>query len=130
MPQTPRLYVFSFSHFSEKARWACDRKRLGYQLVPLLPGLHILTTRRLAPGTSVPVLVHGPHVIQNSSEIIDYLALLSPPGHPAQHGQSRSAPPGWVELTQRLRETRTGERVRELYNTERFAPSRSSEPTS
>jgi len=250
MPQIARLYVFTFSHFSEKARWACDRKRLGYRLVPLMPGLHVLTTRRLAPRSCVPVLVHDQHVIQNSSEIIDYLdaaypedpltprdpqalaearhweplldrelgetvirvfyhhalqsprflrgeynrggpfwspwfyalalpliqravrkkydvtdanaaqalarlralfqrlddhfasrrylagdtfsradltlgalaaALISPPGHPAQHGGSRTAPAGWVELTQRFRDSLTAERVRELYRSERFA---------
>ena len=39
MSDLPRLYVFNLSHFSEKARWACERKGLRFQLVPLLPGL-------------------------------------------------------------------------------------------
>lgn len=70
MPQIPCLYVFTCSRFSEKARWACDRKRLGYQLVPLLPGLHVsradLTLAALAA------------------------ALIRPPGHPAQRGRGRA----------------------------------------
>jgi glutathione S-transferase len=71
--EIPKLYVFALSHFSEKARWACERKRVPFQLVPLLPGLHVLTMRRLSSATHVPLLQHGNDVVQDSSGIISYI---------------------------------------------------------
>lgn len=73
MSDLPRLYVFTLSHFSEKARWACEHKGLPYRLVTLLPGLHILHMRRLSRASHVPLLLHGSDVVQDSSGIIDYL---------------------------------------------------------
>jgi glutathione S-transferase len=67
-----RLYTFVISHFSEKARWALDLAGIEYEEKYLLPGLHVLTTRRLAPKSSVPVLVDGERVVQGSSRIIDH----------------------------------------------------------
>ena len=68
-----RLYVFSVSHYAEKARWALDFKGLPYELKVLLPGPHQLTTRRLAPKSEVPVFVDDDGtVVQGSSQIIDY----------------------------------------------------------
>ncbi|HEU5060532.1 MAG TPA: glutathione S-transferase N-terminal domain-containing protein, partial [Kofleriaceae bacterium] len=69
---TAILYVFTISHFAEKARWALDHKRVPYRPVVLLPGPHGLTTRRLAPGTEVPLLVHEGRAVQGSSAIIDH----------------------------------------------------------
>jgi glutathione S-transferase len=65
-----RLYTFAASHFSEKARWALDHAGVTYQEHRLLPGLHVLAVRRLAPRTSVPVLVNGAEVVQGSSAIV------------------------------------------------------------
>lgn len=69
-----RLYTFHVSHFSEKARFALDLSGLSYEEKRLLPGLHVLTTRRLAKRSSVPILVDGRDVVQGSSAILDRLA--------------------------------------------------------
>lgn len=68
-----RLYTFTISHFSEKARWALDVNGLEYTEKPLLPGPHLLTTRLRAKGSSVPLLEHDGGVVQGSSDILDYL---------------------------------------------------------
>lgn len=68
-----KLYQFPISHYCEKIRWALDYKGLDYEIVNLLPGLHIKTTKKLAKYSSVPVLTDGDVVLQNSNEIITYL---------------------------------------------------------
>ena len=67
-----RLTTFVISHFSEKARWALDFEGISYAERPLLPGPHLLVTRRLAKESSVPILEHDRRVIQGSGAIIDY----------------------------------------------------------
>jgi glutathione S-transferase len=74
----PRLYVFTLSHFCEKALWACERKGVELQLVRVLPGLHLWSLRKLSRSSYVPLLVRGNDVIQDSSAIIDYLDLHYP----------------------------------------------------
>lgn len=69
-----RLYTFNISHFSEKARWALDYEGIAYEEKVLVPGPHQFVTRRLAPKTHVPILVHEGQVVQESSAILDYLA--------------------------------------------------------
>ena len=98
----PRLYVFTLSHYCEKARWACDRKGMPYRLITLLPGAHMRKMRRLGSDTHVPLLVHGRRVIQDSSGIIDYLDEAYPdrpltPGDPALAAQARE----WEALLDR-----------------------------
>lgn len=73
-----RLYIFTLSHYCEKALWALDHKRVVYRKVTLLPGLHMLATRRIAPHTRVPILVDGERVVQDSGPIIDYLDDVHP----------------------------------------------------
>jgi glutathione S-transferase len=80
-----RLYTFTISHFSEKARWALDLNGISYDEERLLPGPHQSTIRRLAPGSSVPVLRHDGVVIQGSSAIVDYAER--------QLGATKLAPP-------------------------------------
>ena len=67
------LYDFTFSHYSEKARWALDFKGVPYTPRHLLPGFHLRTTRKLAPRSSVPILKTDQAVIQGSTQIIDFL---------------------------------------------------------
>ncbi len=38
------------------------------------PGPHVLTVRRIAPRSTVPVLISGKQVLHGSSEILDYAA--------------------------------------------------------
>ena len=68
-----KLFVFPHSHYCEKARWALDYKGIPFEPVALIPGFHIMTVRKYAPQTSVPVLLTDTETIQGSSEIIDYL---------------------------------------------------------
>ena len=67
------LYQFPISHYCEKIRWALDYKNISYQIKNLLPGLYISKTRKIAPDTCVPILVHDDRVIQGSDSIITYL---------------------------------------------------------
>lgn len=67
------LYLFSLSHYCEKAVWALDYKAIPYRTIHLIPGPHVFVIRRIAPATSVPVIRDGERVIQDSTKIIDYL---------------------------------------------------------
>ncbi len=82
-----RLYTFTISHFSEKARWAFDWNGVAYDERRLLPGPHMPFVRRRAPRTSVPVIDHDGTIVQGSRAILDYLEstlgkmkLAPPPG--------------------------------------------------
>ncbi len=68
-----KLLEFPHSHYCEKARWALDYKNVKFQARPILPGFHFITVGRIAPNTSVPVLLDEDMVIQGSSEIITFL---------------------------------------------------------
>jgi glutathione S-transferase len=72
------LYDFRFSHYSEKARWALDYKHITYTARHLLPGFHLWTTRKLAPLTCVPILKADDVIVQDSTEIINFLDKLFP----------------------------------------------------
>jgi len=73
-----KLLEFPHSHYCEKARWALDYKGIPFQAVAIMPGFHMLTVRRYAPDTSVPVLLRDNEVVQGSSEIINYLEQQYP----------------------------------------------------
>jgi glutathione S-transferase len=68
-----RLLEFPHSHYCEKARWALDYKGVPFRAVAVMPGFHVVTVRRYAPDTAVPVLLDGRQVVQGSGAIIDYL---------------------------------------------------------
>lgn len=68
-----RLSTFTISHFSEKARWALELNGLAFTDRRLLPGPHVLTIKRRAEKTTVPVLEHDDVVVQGSSAILDYV---------------------------------------------------------
>lgn len=68
-----KLLEFPHSHYCEKVRWALDYKGIPFESVPIMPGLHMMTVRRYAPDTSVPVLIRNGSVVQGSSQIINYL---------------------------------------------------------
>ena len=73
-----KLLEFSHSHYCEKARWALDYKGISYQAVAIMPGFHMITVRKYAPATTVPVLLSKNEVVQGSGEIIDYLEQKYP----------------------------------------------------
>jgi len=72
------LYDFRFSHYCEKARWALDFKGVPYTPRHLLPGFHLRTARKLAPRSSLPILEADGAVIQDSTEIINFLEQTFP----------------------------------------------------
>ena len=67
------LYQFDTSRYCEKARWALDYKGIPYVAKNLIPGPHVTTTKRLAPETSVPIIVDEGTAVQDSTAIISYL---------------------------------------------------------
>ena len=73
-----KLLEFPHSHYCEKARWALDYKGIIFQPVAIMPGLHMITVRKYAADTSVPVLLDNNEVVQGSSEIINYLEQRHP----------------------------------------------------
>lgn len=87
------LYQFPISHYCEKVRWTLDWKGMDYDLVNLMPGPHIAVTKKLADKTTVPLLVNGETVIQDSTHIIDYLDSIAPQKTvtPKDPGQSLEA---------------------------------------
>lgn len=68
-----KLLEFPHSHYCEKARWALDYKGIPFESVPIMPGLHMITVRRYATHTSVPVLLRDGEAVQGSCQIISYL---------------------------------------------------------
>ncbi len=70
---TAKLYIFSISHYCEKARWALDYFDIDYELVVLAPGSHASKAKKLGAAiSSLPILETGSTVIQGSSDIIDW----------------------------------------------------------
>jgi len=72
------LLQFPHSHFNEKARWALDWKQRPHRRTNLLPGPHAGRIRKLAPATTVPLLVVDGQAIQGSARIIDELERRYP----------------------------------------------------
>lgn len=72
------LYQFPISHYCEKVRWAMDHKGLTYKVKNLFPGLHLRTTKKMAPKTYLPILVDEGEQIQNSHIILNYLDTKYP----------------------------------------------------
>lgn len=107
MARASRLYLFKLSHFCEKAAWACDYKQLDYDEVVLLPGLHLLSARRLAARSHVPILIHEGRTIQDSSAIIDHLDAVLPgsPLTPSEPDERERALAWERELDRELGET-------------------------
>ena len=67
------LYQFPISHYCEKIRWAMDYKGLDYKLKNLFPGLHLRTTKKIAPKSYLPILMDQGEQVQNSHVILNYL---------------------------------------------------------
>lgn len=72
------LYQFPISHYCEKTRWNLDAKGLSYDVVNLLPGAHVLKTRKMAGVRTVPVLADRGTVVGDSSAIALYLERVYP----------------------------------------------------
>jgi len=69
----PVLYLFTISHYCEKARWALDYLGFDVDVRALAPGTHIKVAKRLGlKYGSVPYMQFNEEVIQGSSAIIDW----------------------------------------------------------
>jgi glutathione S-transferase len=67
----PVLWQLQISHYVEKVRWALDYKGIPHIRRSLLPGLHLLTGKRLTGDTSTtPVLTIDGRSIGDSTRII------------------------------------------------------------
>ena len=93
---SPTLWHISISHYSEKARWALDHKRVPHKRRAVsIPGLHIPASMLLTRGAShtFPVLELDGRAIGDSSEIIAVLEQHHPerPLYPADPEQRRRA---------------------------------------
>ena len=116
---TAKLYIFSISHYCEKARWALDYLDIDYQLVVLAPGLHAAKAKKLgAASSSLPILDTGTTVIQGSSNIIDWAEGVTQSGRSLmpeadQHGSSEKC----MELEKRIDDI-IGVNVRRMFYSE------------
>ena len=105
----PKLITFGISHFCEKARWALDWHGIDYQEIGWPVGLHeILARREGAKATTVPILLSGDEVLQESGAIIDWADQRA-----QDHGRQLS-PPGARKIEQRADDI-IGVHVRRLY---------------
>ena len=73
-----QLYEFTFSHYCEKARWALDFKGIAYTSHHLLPGFHMRTAKKIAPLSCLPILAGEGTVVQDSTQIINFLEQKFP----------------------------------------------------
>lgn len=92
----PTLWHLSVSHYSEKARWALDHKRVPHKRRAVsIPGLHIPASMLLTGGAghTFPVLELDGRAIGDSSEIIAALEERYPerPLYPTDPEQRRRA---------------------------------------
>jgi len=91
----PILWHIPISHYSEKARWALDYKRLPHRRRALPGGAHMLVALLLTRGESVtfPVLSDDEETIADSTAIIAELERRrpDPPLYPEDPTQRRRA---------------------------------------
>lgn len=75
---TPTLYIFTISHYCEKARWALETLGVAHTVRPIAPGLHVKKAKKLGlKRGSLPYLTDGSKVIQGSAGIIDWAETRS-----------------------------------------------------
>jgi glutathione S-transferase len=90
---TPILWHLKVSNFNEKARWALDYKSVPHVRRAVDPGRHRAIARRLAGGSTFPVLVLDGEAIGDSTQIIEALEHRhpDPPLYPSDpEGRRRS----------------------------------------
>ena len=69
----PQLYIFTISHYCEKASWALDYLGVEHDVRVLAPGTHLQVAQSLGlKRGSVPFLTVDDTVIQGSDEIITW----------------------------------------------------------
>lgn len=91
------LFTFGASHYCEKARWALDIAAVDYQEVCWAPGPHLLSARRLAARSQVPILRHPQATIQGSGQIMDWIGAGGRTGWNTAASAAEDAEIGRVE---------------------------------
>jgi glutathione S-transferase len=95
MSERPVLWHIPISHYSEKARWALDHKRMPHRRRGLPGGAHMLAALALTRGRTVtfPVLVVNGDGIGDSTAIIAELERRQPdpPLYPDDPAERRRA---------------------------------------
>jgi len=94
------LFHFPGSHFNEKARWALDLKQLPHERIPLMPGPHMRTMKKLTGATQTPALRDNGKVVPGSTAILEHLEQRKPepalfPEDPAAREQALSIIRDW-----------------------------------
>lgn len=79
------LWQLEVSHFNEKVRWVLDYKGIPHERRTVLPGMHMVKSKRLSGGNTFPVLLIDGNAIVHSSAIVKALEDLKPqpPVYPA-----------------------------------------------
>src|SRR5829696_8150412 len=72
MTSPPRLIVLPPSHFLRKGSLGIELNALAYSEVRWAVGCHVPLASRLAPATTLPMLVSEERVIQGSGPILDW----------------------------------------------------------
>ncbi|NIA70809.1 glutathione S-transferase family protein [Pelagibius litoralis] len=67
------LFTFGASHYCEKARWSLDLCDFTCREVRWAPGPHLLSARRIAPQSTVPILRCPRKTIQGSDRIMNWI---------------------------------------------------------
>ena len=75
---TPELFHFRVSHYSEKARWALDRKGWEHRRVDQIAGFHVPRVRWLSGQNRLPVLRLDGRVLHDSTRILDAIERARP----------------------------------------------------
>lgn len=113
----PKLYIFTISHFCEKARWALDYYGIEYELCILSPGAHRFKARKMgAQYSSLPVLDTGERVVQGSSEIVDWASNAN-----KRPEKSLEVAPEWRDDAQQMEQRldkRVGVHLRRMFYSE------------
>lgn len=107
------LYVFSISHYCEKARWALDYLGIDYQVQPLMPGKHVAVAKALGlKRGAMPFLQLPESVIQGSEKVIDWADANAVNGRSLHSGSDTAC-----EIEERL-DSVVGVHVRRHYYSE------------
>jgi glutathione S-transferase len=64
------LLQFRFSPYNEKVRWALDVKRVAHHRRSLLPGPHVIATRKRTGQSATPVIRIGERWLSGSAAIL------------------------------------------------------------
>jgi glutathione S-transferase len=92
----PELVTFAISHYCEKARWALDWLGVDYAETACAPGWNVIVAKLGgAKRTTVPFLVDGKRIIEESGPIIDWADEHAP------DADRRLTVPGALEIERR-----------------------------